>query len=95
MKRFDRLDLLPEGQDMVAGIDMTGGFYRLFQTSAPFPGCAFLLCLRGSCRVKIHLTCYDLKEGSMAIIFPRVFFQIQEQSNECRFIFVGFSKKLI
>ena len=54
MKRFDRLDLLPEGQDMVAGIDMTGGFYRLFQTSAPFPGCAFLLCLRGSCRVKIH-----------------------------------------
>ena len=52
MKRFDRLDLLPEGQDMVAGIDMTGGFYRLFQTSAPFPGCAFLLCLRGSCRVK-------------------------------------------
>ena len=22
MKRFDRLDLLPEGQDMVAGIDM-------------------------------------------------------------------------
>ena len=39
MKRFDRLDLLPEGQDMVAGIDMTGGFYRLFQNSAPFPGC--------------------------------------------------------
>jgi AraC family transcriptional regulator, transcriptional activator of pobA len=71
MKRFDRLDLLPEGQDMVAGIDMTGGFYRLFQTSAPFPGCAFLLCLRGSCRVKIHLTCYDLKEGSLAIIFPQ------------------------
>lgn len=95
MKRFDRLDLLPEGQDMVAGIDMTGGFYRLFQTSAPFPGCAFLLCLRGSCRVKIHLTCYDLKEGSLAIIFPGVFFQIQEQSKDCRFIFVGFSKKLI
>ena len=95
MKRFDRLDLLPEGQDMVAGIDMTGGFYRLFQTSAPFPGCAFLLCLRGSCRVKIHLTCCDLKEGSMAIIFPGVFFQIQEQSKDCRFIFVGFSKKLI
>ena len=87
MKRFDRLDL--------AGIDMTGGFYRLFQTSAPFPGCAFLLCLRGSCRVKIHLTCYDLKEGSLAIIFPGVFFQIQEQSKDCRFIFVGFSKKLI
>ena len=69
--------------------------FRLFQTSAPFPGCAFLLCLRGSCRVKIHLTCYDLKEGSLAIIFPGVFFQIQEQSKDCRFIFVGFSKKLI
>ena len=27
MKRFDRLDLLPEGQDMVAGIDMTGWFF--------------------------------------------------------------------
>ena len=26
MKRFDRLDLLPEGQDMVAGIDMTGKY---------------------------------------------------------------------
>lgn len=95
MKRFDRLDLLPEGQDMVAGIDMTGGFYRLFQNSAPFPGCVFLLCLRGSCRTKIHLTYYDLKEGSLAIIFPGVFFQIQEQSKDCRFIFVGFSKKLI
>ena len=95
MKRFDRLDLLPEGQDMVAGIDMTGGFYRLFQNSAPFPGCVFLLCLRGSCRAKIHLTYYDLKEGSLAIIFPGVFFQIQEQSKDCRFIFVGFSKKLI
>lgn len=79
MKRFDRLDLLPEGQDMVAGIDMTGGFYRLFQTSAPFPGCAFLLCLRGSCRVKIHLTCYDLKEGSLAIIFPGVFFRFRSR----------------
>lgn len=41
MKRFDRLDLLSEGQDMVAGIDMTGGFYRLFQNSAPFPGVCF------------------------------------------------------
>ena len=41
MKRFDKLDLLPEGQDMVAGIDMTNGFGRLFQVSAPSPGCIF------------------------------------------------------
>ena len=95
MKRLVSLDLLPEVQDMVAGIDIRGGFYRLFQTSAPFPGCAFLLCLRGSCRVKIPLTCYDLKEGSLAIILPEIFFQSQEHSKDCRFIFVGFSKKLI
>ena len=94
MKRFDRLDLLPEGQDMVAGIDMTNGFGRLFQVSAPSPGCIFLLCMRGSCRVKIHLTHYDLKQGSLAIVFPGVFFQLLEQSKDCRFI-VGFSKKLI
>ena len=95
MKRFDRLDLLPEGKDMVAGIDMTYGFGRLFQVSAPSPGCIFLLCMRGSCRVKIHLTHYDLKQGSLAIVFPGVFFQLLEQSKDCRFIFVGFSKKLI
>lgn len=95
MKRFDKLDLLPEGQDMVAGIDMTNGFGRLFQVSAPSPGCIFLLCMRGSCRVKIHLTHYDLKQGSLAIVFPGVFFQLLEQSKDCRFIFVGFSKKLI
>ena len=34
MKRFDRLDLLPEGQDMVAGIDMTGGFTACSRLSA-------------------------------------------------------------
>lgn len=95
MKRFDRLDLLPEDQDMVSGIDLTGGFYRLFQTSAPCPGFVFLLCVRGGCRMKIHLTHYDLKEGSLAIVFPGVFLQIQEQSKDCRFVFVGFSKKLI
>ena len=95
MKRFDKLDLLPEGQDMVAGIDMINGFGRLFQVSAPSPGCIFLLCMRGSCRVKIHLTHYDLKQGSLAIVFPGVFFQLLEQSKDCRFIFVGFSKKLI
>ena len=51
--------------------------------------------MRGSCRVKIHLTHYDLKQGSLAIVFPGVFFQLLEQSKDCRFIFVGFSKKLI
>ena len=45
--------------------------------------------------MKIHLTHYDLKQGSLAIVFPGVFFQLLEQSKDCRFIFVGFSKKLI
>lgn len=95
MKKMEKLDLLPEDQNMIAGIDMTGGFRELFQVSAPFPGCLFLLCLRGNCRVKIHLTHYEMKEGALAILFPGVFFQIEEQSKDCRFIFVAFSRKLI
>lgn len=39
MKKMEKLDLLPEDQNMIAGIDMTGGFRELFQVSAPFPGC--------------------------------------------------------
>ena len=31
MKKMEKLDLLPEDQNMIAGIDMTGGFRELFQ----------------------------------------------------------------
>ena len=95
MKRINSLESLPENIDILTGIDLIGNIKRLFKTPAQMPGCLFLLCIRGNCSITIHLSKYELKKNSIAIIFPHQFVQVMEESNDCRFIFVGFSKKLI
>lgn len=95
MKRINSLESLPENIDILTGIDLIGNIKRLFKTPVQMPGCLFLLCIRGNCSITIHLSKYELKKNSIAIIFPHQFVQVMEESNDCRFIFVGFSKKLI
>ena len=95
MKQINSLESLPENIDILTGIDLIGNIKRIFKTPAQMPGCLFLLCIRGNCSITIHLSKYELKKNSIAIIFPHQFVQVMEESNDCRFIVVGFSKKLI
>lgn len=95
MKKLERLDAIPASLNMLAGIDLCGNFKQLFKFPTPSPGCIFLLCTRGTCTLTIHLTQYRMKANSVAIIFPDLYFQLVEQSADCRFIFAGFSQELI
>lgn len=95
MKKLNKLTLLPEGMKMTAGIDICGNFKRLFRHPAPAPGCIFLLCTQGSCTITVHLTRYSMTANSIAVIYPEIYFQINEQSPDCRFFFAGFSKDLV
>lgn len=84
-----------KGKDVLAGIDMTGSLAKAFSVSKRVPGCLFLLCLRGECKIELHLSKYELKKNSLAVIFPEVFFQITQSSKDCRFIFASYSSELI
>lgn len=68
MKRINSLESLPENIDILTGIDLIGNIKRLFKTPAQMPGCLFLLCIRGNCSITIHLSKYELKKNSIAII---------------------------
>ena len=89
------LDTLPKKLDVLGGVDMTGTFSKLFNEPAQVPGCLFLLCTRGVCKVSLHLTEYKMQKNSLIIIFPDLFFRIIEQTPNCRFVFLGFSSELI
>lgn len=95
MKRIESLSSIPPNAHILTGIDMTGSLKQIFRYPQQMPGCLFLLCTRGKCTVNIHLTQYELSTNSMAVIIPEFFFQIIEQSHDCRFILAGFSKELI
>ena len=95
MTRNEILEMIPEGIDIFGGIDLTGGFSKAFSEPVQVPVCIFLLCIQGTCKVNLHLTQYDLKKDSLLIIFPDLFFQVIEQSDDCRFIFLTFSSDLI
>lgn len=85
-EKLEKSDLIPAGADMMAGIDLYGKFKQLFKFPIPSPGCIFLLCVRGTCTLTIHLTQYQMKANSIAIIFPDLYVQLTEQSPDCRFI---------
>ena len=95
MKRIESLASIQTNIHLLTGIDITGNMKQLFRFPQQLPGCLFLLCIRGNCTVTIHLTQYELHPNSIAVIIPELFFQITEQSHDCRFIWVGFSKELI
>lgn len=95
MKRINSLESIPENTDMLTGIDLIGNIKQLFKNPIQMPGCLFLLCIRGNCTITIHLNKYKLEKNTIAIVFPHQFVQVTEESEDCRFAFIGFSQKLI
>ena len=83
----------PRTQGILAGIDMTGTCKELFRQAAILPHSIFLLCVRGSCKISIHLTQYEMNAGSLATILPKMYFQILDQTADCRFMYVGFPQQ--
>ena len=72
---------------------MTGTCKELFRQAAILPHSIFLLCVRGSCKISIHLTQYEMNAGSLATILPKMYFQILDQTADCRFMYVGFPQQ--
>lgn len=95
MIRIKSIDSIPQNQYMISGIDITGNLKHIFSTAHKVPAYLFLLCIRGKCTVKLHLNQYTMKEGSLLVILPDLYFQIIEQSNDCRFIFTSFAADLV
>ncbi len=94
MKRLTSLEQISPDAEMMAGYDLIGNFRNLFESPFQLPGSLFLLCVRGSCSINIHLTNYELQAPSMAVVFPEQFFQISQASKDCRFLFMAFSTEL-
>ena len=79
----------------MAGMDITGNIKHLFKTPSKVPGYMFLLCFQGTCSITVHLTQYTMKKGTLLILLPDLYFQILEQSDDCKFIFAGFATELV
>ena len=95
MTKILDIEKIPKGTDILGGIDISGTFANVFSIPTQMPGCLFLLCTKGECSINVHLDNYQMKKNSLAIIFPGLFFQIIEKSNDCRFVFLAFSADLI
>ena len=93
MNEIKELTTNPRAQGILAGIDMTGTCKELFRQAAILPHSIFLLCVRGSCKISIHLTQYEMNAGSLATILPKMYFQILDQTADCRFMYVGFPQQ--
>lgn len=95
MTHIEKLNYIPQNIDLMAGIDVTGNFKHLFKTPSKVPGCIFLLCFQGTCTITVHLTQYTMKKGTLLILMPDLYFQVLEQSEDCKFIFAGFATELV
>ena len=95
MTHLEKLNNIPQNIDLMAGIDMSGNLKHLFKSPSKVPGYMFLLCFQGTCSITVHLTQYAMKKGTLLILLPDLYFQILEQSEDCRFIFAGFATELV
>lgn len=95
MTHIEKLNYIPQNIDLMAGIDVTGNFKHLFKTPSKVPGYLFLLCFQGTCTITVHLTQYTMKKGTLLILLPDLYFQVLEQSDDCKFIFAGFATELV
>lgn len=95
MTKITDLDKIPSDTDILGGIDITGTFATIFKIPTQMPGCLFLLCTQGECKINVHLDEYKMCKNSLVVVFPGVFFQIMEKSADCRFVFLAFSSDLI
>ena len=95
MTHLEKLDYIPQNIDLMAGMDITGNIKHLFKTPSKVPGYMFLLCFQGTCSITVHLTQYTMKKGTLLILLPDLYFQLLEQSDDCKFIFAGFATELV
>ena len=95
MTHIEKLNYIPQNIDLMAGIDVTGNVKHLFKTPSKVPGYMFLLCFQGTCTITVHLTQYTMKKGTLLILLPDLYFQVLKQSDDCKFIFVGFATELV
>lgn len=95
MTHIEKLNYITQNIDLMAGIDVTGNFKHLFKTPSKVPGYLFLLCFQGTCTITVHLTQYTMKKGTLLILLPELYFQVLEQSDDCKFIFAGFATELV
>lgn len=73
MRRTTSLNHLPTDKDFIVGFDLIGNIKSLFSKAEEMPGCLFLLCIRGSCTVTIHLHKFEITKNCIAMIFPGQF----------------------
>ena len=95
MTHIEKLNYITQNIDLMAGIDVTGNFKHLFKTPSKVPGYLFLLCFQGTCTITVHLTRYTMKKGTLLILLSDLYFQVLEQSDDCKFIFAGFATELV
>ena len=95
MTHLEKLDYIPQNIDLMAGMDIRGNIKHLFKTPSKVPGYMFLLCFQGTCSITVHLTQYTMKKGTLLILLPDLYFQVLEQSDDCKFIFAGFATELV
>ena len=95
MTHIEKLNYITQNIDLMAGIDVTGNFKHLFKTPSKVPGYLFLLCFQGTCTITVHLTQYTMKKGTLLILLSDLYFQVLEQSDDCKFIFAGFATELV
>lgn len=95
MTKILDLEKIPKNTDILGGVDISGTFATVFEIPTQMPGCLFLLCTQGECSINVHLDKYQMTKNSLVVIFPDIFFQIEEKSHDCRFVFMSFSTDLI
>ncbi|SEL76037.1 helix-turn-helix domain-containing protein [Parapedobacter koreensis] len=69
----------------------TGEYSFDFKHPHIVEGIAFAFCIRGTAKVKINLTAYDVAENSVLIIMPNYIIQIVAQSADLQIEFLFFS----
>lgn len=95
MKERPSLETFSQDTTLLVETDLTGKLKEYLNTSRQLPGCMIILCTEGTCTLQIHLSEYTLEKDSVAVIFPEIFCKMSEVSEDCRFTYILFSKKLV
>ena len=95
MRHVKDLNLFKPKKEFIAEIDMTGSFGRLLHYPQRISGYLFILCLRGECRVTIHLSERKIQKDDIVTILPDSFIHVHQQSSDCRLYLIGFKKELL
>ena len=95
MKYIDDIHQFQPDKDFIAELDMTGSMRRIFHYHQRMNACVFILCLRGSCDLTIHLSEQSIQQHDIVTILPDTFVHVHRQSPDCRLFIVAFNKQLL